>query len=94
MAINSGNRNRAQSWSRASYDAFGNIHGLRHASATNGNCIAYAFHDRARRCLESGPRLHEPLNHPQLEPLLLKVADAVGYASDPGRSAGFRLQRY
>lgn len=41
--------------------------------------IAYAFYDRARRFLESGPRFHEPLNHPQLEPLLLKVADAVGY---------------
>ena len=58
MAINSGDRETAQSWSRAIYDAFGNTHGLRYASATHSNRVAYAFYDRARPFLESEPRFH------------------------------------
>ena len=79
MAINSGDRKMAQRWSRAIYAAFVDIHGLRYASATNGNRVAYAFYDRARPLLEIEPSFHEPLSHPQLEPVLHDVADALGY---------------
>ena len=75
----SGDRKTGQSWSRAICDAFGDIHGLRYASAAHGYRVAYVFYDRARPFLESEPRFYEPLNHPQLVPILDHIADVLGY---------------
>ena len=51
MAINSGLRTDARRWSRAIYEAFPDIHGLRYASSMYANRASYAFFDRAEPSL-------------------------------------------
>ena len=48
-AIGSGDRETARAWSRAMYDAFSDIAGLRYGSAMHAGNTAYAFYDRASR---------------------------------------------
>ena len=79
MAINSGNRNTARQWSRAIYDAFPGIAGLRYASAMHGGNMSYAIYDRAQGALGATPSFHAPLADPQIAPYLLTVAKEIGY---------------
>ena len=80
MAINSGLRADARRWSRAIYEAFPDIHGLRYASSMHANRPSYAFFDRAEPLLASTPLLDEQLSHPELADLLDAAARALGYA--------------
>ena len=78
MGINSGERAMARRWSRAIYDAFPDIHGLRYASSmTNERC--YAFYDRAQTSLAPHPLFDERLSHPQLQLLLDGAVYTLGY---------------
>jgi len=79
MAINSGPRAAARHWSRAVYEAFPNIHGLRYASSTHANQPCYAFYDRAASLLNSQPSVDLKLSLLELGPLLEHAADALGY---------------
>ena len=79
MAINSGVRDTARDWSRAIYDAFPDIHGLRYASSTHANRPCYAIYERAAPLLARGRAFDEPLSHPELEPLLSHAVYTLGY---------------
>ena len=79
MAINSGVRETARAWSRAIYDEFPNIHGLRYASSTHANQRCYAFYERAKDHLHREPNFVEELRHPELESLLEHAAYTLGY---------------
>ena len=78
MAINSGNRALARSWSRAIHGAFRNIQGLRYASAMNQNKVSYAFYERAQPALQATPRFDKPLDHPDI-PDPMSIARGLGY---------------
>lgn len=80
MAINAGLRDAARRWSRAIYDAFADIHGLRYASSMHANQPCYAFYDRAAPSIASAPLFDEQLSHPELERLLDDAARTLGYA--------------
>ena len=79
MAINSGLRAAARRWSRAVYDAFADIDGLRCASSMHANQPCYAFYDRAEPSLAARPFFDEQLSHPELETLLDDTAHTIGY---------------
>lgn len=80
MAINSSERAAASRWSRAIYEAFPDIDGLRYASSMHANQPCYAFYDRAEPSLAPQPSFNEPLNHPELDALLDDAAHTLGYA--------------
>lgn len=80
MAINSGLRAAARCWSRAIYDAFPGIDGLGYASSMHANQPCYAFYDRAEPSLAAHPSFDEHLSHPELEPLLNRAVQTLGYA--------------
>ncbi len=79
MAINSGVRSTARDWSRAIYDAFPDIHGLRYASSTHANKPCYAMYERAAPLVARGHAFDEPLSHPELESLLNHTVYTSGY---------------
>ena len=79
MAINAGLREAARRWSRAIYEAFPDIHGLRYASSMHANQPCYAFYDRAAPSTASAPLFDEQLSHPELETLLDDAARTLGY---------------
>lgn len=79
MAINSGPRATARRWSRAIYDAFPDIDGLRYGSSMHANQSCYALYDRAEPALDSTPLFDERLSHPELEILLDEAAQILGY---------------
>lgn len=87
MAISAGPRDAAREWSRAIYDAFPDIHGLRYASNKHANKPCFALYDRAEAQLDLDPLFDEPLSHAELEPLLDHAADTLGYdlGPSPGR---------
>ena len=78
-AINSGDRPTARAWSRAIYDAFPDIDGLRYGSAMHAGSISYALYERARPALRVTPIFHEPLGHPEIVRGLQDTADVLGY---------------
>lgn len=78
-AINSGDRRTARAWSRAIYDAFPDIAGLRYGSAMHAGNTAYAFYDRAAPAVSATPVFHVPLSHPEIAEELHTVADTLGY---------------
>ena len=80
MAINSGLRADARRWSRAIYEAFPDIHGLRYASNMHANRPSYAFYDRAEPSIRSTPLFDQELGHPELANLLDDAARTLGYA--------------
>lgn len=80
MAIHSGSRAIARSWSRAIYSAYPRVQGLRYASSMNANQPAFALYERARRSLPSAAALDLPLATPALAAPLAEAAIRFGYA--------------
>ena len=74
QAISSGFRPRARAWSRAIYEAYPSLAGLRYPSSMDGNQPAYAFYERAERALPDAPEFHRALN----DPAIAAVVDAAG----------------
>lgn len=79
MAIATGNRTRAREWSRAIYDAYPQLAGIRYGSSMNGNRPAFAFYERAQAALPQAPLLNLPLSDPGLAALLSRAAARFGY---------------
>lgn len=79
MAISSGDRETTRAWSRAIYDAFPGLAGLRYGSAMHAASAAYAFYDRAEPVVGATPVFHVSLSHPEIVEELHAVADTLGY---------------
>ena len=68
MAIGAGPHGAARRWSRAIYDAFPDIVGLRYASSTHANRPCFALYDRAEAGIDANPLFDESLAHPNSNP--------------------------
>lgn len=79
MAIGSGNRKRAREWSRAIYDAFPDLQGIRYASSMDANRPAFAFYERARGAIPAQPHRDVPLSAPGLAIFLARAAARFDY---------------
>lgn len=79
MAINSGSRARSREWSRAIYDAYPELQGIRYASSMNANQPAVALYERRRPGLPVAPALDVPLDHPGLASFISQAARRFGY---------------
>jgi hypothetical protein len=80
MAIHSGRRDRARRWSRAIYDAFPEIEGLRFCSSMDANRHAFALYERAGDAFPARPVFHRALADPTLLSSVLAAAGEFGYA--------------
>lgn len=80
MAIHSGSRAMARSWSRAIYAAYPKVEGLRYASSMNANQPAFALYERARSSLPAAPAIDLLLSTPGLAAPLAAAAIRFGYA--------------
>jgi hypothetical protein len=79
MQINSGPRPRVRRWSRAIYEAYGEIAGLYYGSSMYANQPAVALYERAESSLSPSPVFHAPLSHPALLEMLRNAAVDLGY---------------
>ncbi|HEX5758794.1 MAG TPA: RES family NAD+ phosphorylase [Thermoanaerobaculia bacterium] len=79
MAMSSGARPRAQRWSRAIYETYPALQGLRYPASMHGNRPAVALYERAAPALPPSPAFHRPLLDPALLPILRHVAHDLGY---------------
>jgi hypothetical protein len=79
MAISSGKRKRAQEWSRAIYDAYPQLQGIRYGSSMNANQPAFALYERAKTAIPAKPLFDELLVLPGLVTLLARAAFRFGY---------------
>lgn len=79
MALNSGQRARAQRWSAAVYAAYPHIEGLRYPSSMYGNQPAFAFYERARDAVGGTPFFHLPLSARGLARPLYTLSREIGY---------------
>lgn len=79
MAISTGKRKRVREWSRAIYDAFPQIAGIRYGSSMDANRPAFALYERAKGGIPSLPLLDEPLSAFGLAILIARAAVRFGY---------------
>jgi hypothetical protein len=79
MAIATGSRKRAREWSRAIYDTYPRLAGIRYGSSMNANRPAFALYERASAALPGAALLDLPLSHPGLAVLLARAARRFGY---------------
>lgn len=79
MAISTGQRKRARDWSRAIYDAFPQLAGIRYGSSMDANRPSFALYERAKPAIPARPLLDEPLSAPGLAVLLSRAAVRFGY---------------
>ena len=78
MAINSGNRGQARSWSQVIYDSYTDIQGIWYPSSiTNRECAA--LYERASGALPPAPAFNERLDSPKLLAWLSQLAEALNY---------------
>jgi RES domain len=79
MVINSGQRPRAQRWSRAIYDAYPGVEGLHYASSMDANRPAIVLYERAANALPMSPSFHRALADPALAPAIVRAAQRFNY---------------
>lgn len=79
MAIGSGSRKQARAWSRAFYEAYPEIQGIRYASSMDANRPAVALYERAISALPPAPEDDLPLSDSGLAAILADTCHALGY---------------
>lgn len=79
MAIGTGDRRRARDWSRAIYDAYPHLVGIRYGSSMDANRPAFALYERASGAIPASPLLDLPLSAPGLARLISNAAARFGY---------------
>jgi hypothetical protein len=79
MAINSGQRPRAQRWSRAIYTAYPGAEGLLYGSSMHANRPCVALYERAQTAMPAAPSFHRALSDPSLLRRLNNAATTIGY---------------
>jgi hypothetical protein len=80
LAINFGPRRRGRDWSRAIYDAYPGIEGLYYPAPTDASRPAVLLYERAADSLPERPVFHRALADDALLPVVLRVAQGLGYA--------------
>jgi hypothetical protein len=83
MAINSGPRIRAQSWSRDIYDAYPAIEGLWYSSSMYSNKPAVTLYERAASALPPNPDFNRALSDQTLTALLKNASSEINYSIIP-----------
>jgi hypothetical protein len=79
MAIGTGRRKRAREWSRAIYDAFPQLEGIRYASPMDANRPAFALYERSKQAIPAHALLDALLSAPGLGILLARAAARFQY---------------
>lgn len=79
MAIHSGPRPRARSWSRAIHSAYPDVEGLLYASSMHANGPSVALYERAQTVMPTAPVFHRALADPALLSRLAAAATRLGY---------------
>lgn len=79
MAINTGPRIRARTWSSAIYDAYSDIEGLWYGSSMYMNKPAVALYERACHIIPSTPIFHRSLDDSALFRRLQEAATTLRY---------------
>ena len=83
MAINSGRRDRARSWSLRIYEDYTQIDGLYYPSSMDSNKPAVALYERAANTFPIRPIFHRALADEGLSRVVLKAAVPFNYAVEP-----------
>lgn len=83
MALCSGRRDRARSWSRRIYEDYPEIEGLFYPSSMDGNRPAVALYERGREALPARPVFHRALSDPALDDATVQAALLFNYAVEP-----------
>lgn len=79
MAIHSGRRDRTRLWSRAMYEAYPEVDGLRYCSSMDGNNPAFALYERAESALARRPVFHRALRDPVMLTAIANAANEFAY---------------
>ena len=79
MLISAGRRDRARAWSRAIYDAYPHVEGLRYCSSMYANQPAVALYERAVDSIDPSPIFHRELADPSLLDPLRRFAAELRY---------------
>jgi RES domain-containing protein len=79
MAMSTGRRDRARSWSRRIYEDYPAPEGLFYPSSMDGNQPAVALYERARAALPQRPTFHRALTDPALRAAVVKSALLFNY---------------
>lgn len=79
MALSTGRRDRARSWSRRIYEDYPGVDGLHYPSSMDANQPAIALYERAQDALGARPLFHRALSDPALNSPLAKAATLFGY---------------
>lgn len=79
MALCSGRRDRARSWSRAIHEAFPDVDGLLYGSSMNANEPCVALYERAADVVPDRPVFHRLLADPVMLPMLKRASAEIGY---------------
>jgi len=83
MALSSGRRDRARSWSRRIYEDYAEIEGLYYPSSMDGNHPAVALYERARDAVPARPVFHRALADPALDDAAVQAALLFNYGVEP-----------
>ena len=83
MAMSSGRRDRARSWSQRIYEDYPAIEGLYYPSSMDGNQPAVALYERAQSALPGRPLFHRALADPALNGAVVKAALLFNYGVEP-----------
>jgi len=79
MKINSGDRPRAQRWSRQIHGAYPKVEGIYYPSSMHANQPAVALYERAVTSIPVSPLFHRALADPLLLLALKNAAADLGY---------------
>jgi hypothetical protein len=83
MALCSGRRDRARSWSRRIYEDYAGVEGLYYPSSMDGNRPAVALYERARDAMPARPAFHRALADPALDEAAAQAALLFNYGVEP-----------
>jgi hypothetical protein len=81
MALSTGRRDRARSWSRRIYDDYPAAEGLFYPSSMDGNQPAVVLYERARAALPQRPTFHRALADPALRAAVVRAALLFDYGA-------------
>jgi hypothetical protein len=79
MAMSTGRRDRARSWSRRIYEDYPAAEGLFYPSSMDGNQPAVVLYERARGAIPQRPTFHRVLTDPALRAAVVKAALLFNY---------------
>lgn len=83
MAISSGRRDRARTWSVRIYEDYPTVEGLYYPSSMDGNQPSVALYERAKKAIPTRPHFHRAVADPALNAAVVRAALLFGYGIEP-----------